>query len=278
MKKRSVKSCGGSMHARRSWLAIFKIGVTDALAYRADFVMAVVSALTLVFVQYYLWQAVYAHREHIQGFSVRDTITYMSLVWATAGFYDVRWVARQMQEKLLAGTLMLDILYPINFQVYTCLLAYARNVTHLVLSGTPVLLVAWGLLGARLPAPGHAIMFLISMHLAFLISAGLAFLLGLASIYAKQTEGLIQLEGFVATLASGALVPLAFLPAPLAAFTRVLPYAFVVWAPQQIYLGKATGSEASLILVWQLLWATLIHATAAWWTQRALKQAGIFGG
>lgn len=266
------------MLARRSWLAIFKIGVTDALAYRADFVVAIVSALTLVFVQYYLWQAVYAHRGDIQGFSLRDTITYISLVWATAGFYDVRWLARQMQEKLLAGTLLLDILYPINFQVYTCLLAYARNVTHLVLSGTPVLLVSWGLLGARLPAPGHAIIFLLSMQLAFLISAGLAFLLGLASVYAKQTEGLIQLEGFVATLASGSLVPLAFLPAPLAAWAQALPYAFVVWAPQQIYLGKATGAEAWSILGWQLLWAALIHATAAWWARRALKQAGVFGG
>lgn len=266
------------MHNRESWIAVLKIGIKDALAYRADFVMMILSGLTLVFVQYYLWQAVYGQRDNIQGFSLNDTITYMSLVWATAEFYNVRWLARQMQDRLLAGTLALDLLLPINFQVYTCLLAYVRNTTYLALSGTPVLIVAWGILGARLPTPAHAVMFLISIHLAFLISAGLAFLLGLASSYFKQIEGLIQLESFIATLASGALVPLVFFPSSLAAFAQALPYAFIVWAPQQIYLGKATIAEAWTIMGWQLLWATIIHGIAAGLARRALKHAGAFGG
>ncbi len=257
---------------------LFKLGMLDALAYRADFLLGLISGLTLIMVQYFLWTAIFAGKPQIADFSLVEAVTYMAMVWITRGFYDTEWQARATQNKILNGSISYELTYPLDYQRYLFLLTYARNGLNFLLSGLPAFLAAVLLFHIRIPSLAEALFFILSIHLSFAISAGLAFILGWCSVYFKRTEGLLQAEKFVQTLFSGALVPLAFLPGWMGGLAAWLPFQGIVSTPILIFLGKVQGLQLLQALGFQLVWALGLWGFGKWFYLRARQKLEVFGG
>ena len=85
------------------------------------------------------------------------------------------------------------------------------------------------------------------------------------------------LRGIMA-VASGAIVPLWFMPPPLAAALGYLPFAWVSYYPSAVYLGKLDLPEAGLHLVIGLVWLAVLGAFLAWLWSRARHRLIVQGG
>lgn len=257
---------------------VFKIGLLDALAYRADFVVGFVSGLSLIVVQFFLWTAVFGSKAQIEGFDLSETVTYTALVWITNGFYATRWQSRDIQNKMLNGSIAYELLFPISFQAFTFLITSSKNALNLVISGLPAFAASVLLFGIAFPQPLDLMLFLVSLLLSFLISSGISFIIGMLGAFLKNIEGLIQAEAFLNTILSGALVPLAFLPPFLSQLASWLPFQGIVSTPLLLYLGKPEKTQVIWLLARQAGWAFVLFILGQFVYARACQRLQVYGG
>ena len=128
----------------------------------------------------------------------------------------------------------------------------------------------------RPTSPIAALLFIPSLALAILVGLALDLLFGAIAVALEQPIWIIEYtRTAVATLLSGALLPLAYYPWGLGDVFGWLPFAAMAWAPLAIYTG--TGSPLPL-LASQLLWAAILWPVAQWlWRANREKLVG-YGG
>ncbi len=261
-----------------NYFAPIKIGILDAISYRFDLLMGWLSSIVLVLTQYYLWKVVFQQQATINHFTFQDTATYLVLAWVIRPFYSTTGLSRDIQDKFLVGSISYDLLLPTNYQGYNSLIAYGQNCARLVITGIPTFFMFLFILGVETPTPIDLIAFVISIHLSFAISTTLSMLVGLCTVYLKNIEGAIQLQGFLVSILSGALVPLAFLPPILQRIADLLPFRYLVFTPITIYLGKLTASEILAQLAIQLIWCLILILFTQLFMHKAMRKMEVFGG
>ena len=122
-----------------------------------------------------------------------------------------------------------------------------RWALHFVLFSVPLLLLA-PLLGVdpRPASPPAGALFVLSLCLAILVGLAMDVLFGALTVALEQPVWLIEyVRAAVATLLSGALLPLAYYPWGLGDVFAWLPFAAMAWAPLAIYTG--TGDPLPLL-------------------------------
>lgn len=258
--------------------SLIKIGILDAISYRFDLVMGWLSSVVLILTQYYLWKVVFQQQAMINHFTFQDTATYLVLAWVIRPFYSTVGLSRDIQDKFLIGRISYDLLLPTNYQLYNTLITYGQNCARLVITGIPTFFMFVCVLGLETPTSINLIAFIISIHLSFTISTTLSMIVGLCTVYLKNIEGAIQLQGFLISILSGALVPLAFFPPILQRISEILPFRYLVFTPITIYLGKLTAYEIFTQLAIQLIWCLVLILITQLFMQKAMRKMEVFGG
>ena len=87
------------------------------------------------------------------------------------------------------------------------------------------------------------------------------------SFWTENIVGLVWLRGAVTDILSGAVVPLALLPSPLAVVAHLSPFQAIVYIPLSLYLGRASAlPELGIQLVWVIV---------LWFLARAVWASGL---
>jgi ABC-2 type transport system permease protein len=94
-------------------------------------------------------------------------------------------------------------------------------------------------------------------------------------ILALPLWSMLQIRRAVTTLLSGALIPLALLPAGVGAVFAWLPFASIASAPLQIYVGAGAAFE---LIALQAGWAVILWPVAGWLWQRSRERMIAYGG
>jgi ABC-2 type transport system permease protein len=74
------------------------------------------------------------------------------------------------------------------------------------------------------------------------------------------------------------IMPLNFFPDWLEAVARVLPFAAIVQAPVDVFLGEADGAELAGVLAYQAAWAVALLALARGVLAAAVRRVVVQGG
>ena len=99
------------------------------------------------------------------------------------------------------------------------------------------------------------IAFVASVVLAVVVSFAWRFLFNLAAFWLLDYRGVGTLAMVVSTFFSGQIIPLAFFPDELRLLAWALPFAAMVQAPIEVFLGHARGLELVGLLALQAFWA-----------------------
>ena len=94
--------------------------------------------------------------------------------------------------------------------------------------------------------------------LAVVVSFAFRFLFNLASFWLLDYRGVGVLAMAVSTFFSGMIIPLVLFPDWLWKLAWALPFAGMVQAPIEIFLGHAGGLEAVGLLALQAFWAVAL--------------------
>ena len=224
-----------------------------------DYLLRVLRVVILVS----LWRIVLGGRGDVSGLTLGAVLTYTLIAEVFAEQLDV---TTRVESTMWEGTLTGRFLQPMGLVGNFTAELFGSWAVSFVSFSVPLLLLApW--LGVD-PRPASALsgpLFVVSLSIAIAIGIAVDFIFcGIAGAMEQNIWVVKYIRTGLATLLSGALLPLQLLPWGLGDVFAWLPFASMASAPLRIY--TATGDPLFLIAL-QLGWCAVLWPLANWiWT------------
>ncbi len=217
-----------------------------------------------------LWRMVLSGRGDVSGMSLGAILTYTLIAEVFAPQLDV---TTGIENTMWEGTLAMRFLQPMGMVANFTSELLGNWAIGFLTFALPLLLVA-PLLGVD-PRPASlasGALFALSLGVAVAIGIAVDFIFcGIAGNFSQNIWMIKHIRAGLATILSGALLPLQLLPWGLGDVFAWLPFASMASAPLRLYTG--TGDPAFLIPI-QLFWCAALWPVATWiWTVNREKLA-----
>ena len=230
------------------------------------------------FLQAYILLAVFRHRDAIGAYDGTDAVTY---VWLAQGMLMTIyiWGWWEVALRVRSGDVATDLQRPVDFQALWLAQDVGRAAYHALFRGVPPFLVGALVFDVLVPRDVVTwLAFVVSVFLAVCASFGFRFLVNLAAFWLLDYRGVGVLAMVASTFFSGMIIPLAFFPDWLEVLAWALPFAAMIQAPVEVFLGHVEGATLVGLLALQAAWALLLlaagRAVFAAGTRRLVLQGG----
>jgi ABC-2 type transport system permease protein len=260
----------------RALPTLLKIGFAEAVAYRAEFLVWLLST-NMPLVMLALWSAV-ARDAPVGRFGQRDFAAYY-LAALVVRLMTGAWVIWEVNFEIRQGTLAFRLLRPIH-----PLLAYAaENVAAMplrALISLPIAITALVLVGGERVThdPLLLALFPVSVIGAWLITFLAMAVIGALAFWVEQAGSLFEVWLGLFGVFSGYLVPLELFPAWVTALARVLPFRYMLAFPVEMVIGLTPRPRALLELAIQWLFVALLGLAARGVWTLGLRRFSSVGG
>lgn len=257
------------------------MGLQSGLVYRWNFLIRVLFSLLHLAALIALWNAAYAGRETIGGFTFEQTMSYFLCMVIANYLISAFNEDFQIGEEIRGGTINQFLTKPIDYYTYRLTLFFASRLVTGVVVFIPIVLCL-PLLGAYLPQDVDTwrwIAVVPSLFLSAMIQFSIAYCFGLLAFWFLEIQGFVILSLAVETLLSGQIFPLDLMPEKLYTLSQWLPFYYQAYFPVAIVTGRiedvAAVQQGMLIqLAWVILF--LIGGRVLW--NQGLKRHTAVGG
>lgn len=257
--------------------AILRVGLLEAFAYRAEFIVWMLST-TMPFIMLALMSAV-ARESPIAGFDGAGfTAYYMAtlLVRHLTG----SWVVWQMVMEIRQGTLALKLVRPLHPLWFYFLEAVATTFFRSLIS-VPLIVLAFWLMGAggRLVTdPSLIACALVAIAGAWILNFTLSAAIGTLGLYIESSVAVWDLWIGCFMIFSGYLLPIELFPPWLASAARAMPFPYLQALPVEIMTGRHDLAHALALLARQGLWAAGSVTLLGLLWRRGVRRFAAYGG
>ncbi|HCF62015.1 MAG TPA: ABC transporter permease [Myxococcales bacterium] len=260
----------------KAFPTLLRVGFADALAYRAEFLVWILST-NMPLVMLALWSAV--AREHpIGGFGQAEFVAYY-LSALIVRLLTGAWVAWEINYELRQGLLAFRLLRPINPLIHFA----AENMAALplrALFALPIAAVSLWAMGAKMVTHDPALLglFVVAVYGAWAINFLAQAIIGTLGFYVEYSISLWQIWFGLYMLLSGYLIPLALFPGWLLAAARLLPFRYMLSFPVEVILGQHDRLQAleGLGIQWSIVAAMGLLLAAFW--KAGMRRFVAYGG
>src|SRR3989338_6620178 len=208
-----------------------------------------------------MWTALFADRSIINGYTLKEMITYV-LVGNLIGFITRNFLSELIAQEIKNGTLSIFLVKPISYFRYVLTREVGRVTLPFLMSLVSQLAIMLFFIDRLLFNKNLLTLGMMSIIivLAFVIELLLGYLVGLIAFWTDEVDGLYTTISRLKKFFSGGYFPLAILPTSYLTISYALPFAYSLFVPTQLYLGKI-----SLISAWkgigvQCLWIVVLYA------------------
>lgn len=255
---------------------IFRMGVRRVYAYRMFTYLGVLQVFLQLLLLRAVWQAVYGDRDSVEGVPIETMVTYLTVV-GLINFIIYPGIASEIGRRIEQGQVAVDMVRPVGFvrQMLALELGDSAGRWILLVIVIPGLMVVGSLAP---PSPVAALLFLVSLALAFAVSVLMWLLVGLSGFWLMHISGMSGLVGMTSSFLAGSMIPVWFMPGPLRTLVEWLPFQSINFLPASIWVGQATGWEMWRALGVQAFWVAVMGLLASWVWRRAQRRIVIQGG
>ena len=238
--------------------ALLRISIAEQLQYRAANAIWVLGAVLEPVVYLVVWSAVAgAQGGSVGGWSDAELAAYF-LVFVAVNHATFNWVMWDFQYRIETGQLSFQLLRPIHplHQDLADNLGYKLVMLALLV---PVFAGLVWAFGPRFAAEPWA---LLAFGPVLLLAFALRFLfewwLALAAFWTTRVIAINQAYGALLLFFAGRVAPEEFLPAPLEALSRALPFRWMIAFPVELAIGRVEPRELWIGVAFQLGWLALV--------------------
>ncbi len=267
---------GPAVATLRALPALLRIGVSEVVAYRAEFfVWMLTTSLPLVMLA--LWSQV-ASEAPFRGFGSADFVAYYLCVLIARNLTG-SWVSWHLEDEIRRGVLSLRLLRPVH-PFFTFGATHLATVPLRGLVALPVAVVLLASSGADslTRAPAQLAWLGPSLTLAWLLAFGIQFALGSLAFFLERSTAIVEVYFGVFAVLSGYLVPLELLPGWLRAVAEASPFRGIIAIPVELATRPALGVAGAARLVGiQALWAAAVVVLMSWLWRRGVRRFEAFG-
>jgi ABC-2 type transport system permease protein len=264
--------------ARLSW-ELARRGYGRYAAYPAAMVAGLFTNIMFGFLIAYILLAVYDETTSIGGYDVKDAIAY---VWVSQGLLTVAGILGpswfELARRVQTGDVATDLQRPLDIQHAAFAGDVGRAWYHLVWRAVPQFVLGALLFEITMPGAAGWLLFAFSVSLAVVVGFGIRFLVNLCSFWLLDYRGPALIVIAINFLLSGAVIPLSFFPEPLDTILRLTPFAAVLQAPVDVYVGEPVGGSVALALGLQLTWALGLYAAGQYVLSAGTRKLVLQGG
>jgi ABC-2 type transport system permease protein len=266
----------------RKYLNIFRVSLTERMAYRGDFLLGTVLRLLPMVTTILLWQAIYAGagEEKLGGFSEREMIAYLLLVHIARMFSSMPGLAWGIARDIREGGLKKYLLQPIDMLAYLVAYRAAHKVTYIVTSALPYagLFFLCRHFFDGFPDPLTMTAYVASLFLGFLIGFFFEATIGMAGFWLLEVTSFLYIVNTLNFFVSGHMFPLDLLPDFWAGLLKALPFQYMAYFPSAVFLGKIQGMDLAFGLLAELAWVAAFFLASRWLFRVGLRRYSAFGG
>jgi ABC-2 type transport system permease protein len=185
----------------------------------------------------------------------------------------------EQAERIRTGEVAMDLIRPYDYQGWWAAVAGGKALFYGWARGIPPFVAGSLVLDTRLPDrwwiwPA----FLASAALAVGACFALRFLVQLLAFWLTDVRGPNQIVAIAGGFLAGILVPLALLPSWLLPVARALPFASMLDAPIEVFLGRRAGAALAGTLALQAAWIVVLVTAGRWVLRRAVVRLEVAGG
>lgn len=259
----------------QKYFYIFKSTWQEFMAYRANFFMEILGGAALFGAILFLWVSVYKNSPEgvISGYTFREMITYLIGTGLISSSILLISQGDQIDQDINRGFLSNYLLKPVNVNFFWLVRDIARKVltTIMVMAAFSVIIV----LGGKYLLMPASLAILLLVFLAVMLGSLMHFIFFyLASVIAfwlGRTWGVRFVIRITMEIATGAIIPLSFLPGIWKNIFEFLPFKFIAYFPMQIYLGKIAMPEVLFGLTEEFFWLVILAVFGWYLWQKGVK-------
>jgi ABC-2 type transport system permease protein len=251
---------------------------TSRLVYRNQVWAGVFGELVATFAFIAVWTAAFADKGSVDGVTLPEMITYVLIAGPLLRWRTDRLIS-ELGTSIRSGDVTVFLLKPLHYPGMILFSQLGNYAFEQVTITIPVILIVAFSVGILPPAsPAHAALFLaywvVSWAMLFLIAT----IIGLLAFWVLTAFALDWFLRGIMAVASGAIVPLWFMPAPVEAILGNLPFAWVSYYPSAVYLGKLDIPSAWGHLALGAIWLVALSVFLAWLWSQARHRLIVQGG
>jgi ABC-2 type transport system permease protein len=266
------------MESLSGYLALFRMGIKDRLAYKADYVIWLLFRIARPLIMLMIWTAIYLNTSAttIGGFTLAATSAYFffSMPVTVAISESVSEIMQDdAQSGSVASARVRPMSYPLNV-LFSSLSLEAVDTVLLVLPLLALTFFAFHLV----PTIASLSLFLVEVVIGLAIVYLIGFFVGTTAIYLTNIYGLIATYSIMVWLLSGAMMPLSFFPLYAQQLLALSPFPIMCYLPIATLLGTAGSAQIAGGILVSLAWVAVLSALAYFWWKRISRDMGSAGG
>jgi len=258
---------------RKYWILI-KTSWLRQLVYRSTVYAYRLGNIVDLLFQVAIWTAVFKTTSSVYGYNYDEMITYVMIGWlinfltSNYGIEDV--VSRNIQY----GELNIYLVRPLSYLKSLVAMSLGR-ISIALFSGIVMQIIFIFIFRHHIVPPAHLIdilLIIIIVFLGYFTRLLLSILFGLIAFWVTDVSGLNSFYGIFVKFLSGGYAPLTLLPIMIYKISLFFPFAYIVFFPTQLYLGKVTTLEGLKGILIEITWLAALYIVIKIVWNRGLKK------
>jgi viologen exporter family transport system permease protein len=260
----------------RALPALFRAGFAEAVAYRAEFLVWMLST-TMPLIMLALWSAV-AREAPVGRFGQKEFIAYFLATFIVRQL-TTSWAAWQMNFDVRQGTLARRLLRPIHPMIAFAVENLAAQPLRLLVA-LPMAAVWLRAVGAdQIPRdPALWAAFVASILGGWLLTFFANVAIGSLAFYAESSIKLMDVYLTLYFVFSGYLIPVELFPPRLRVLADILPFRFQIGLPVELITSAHDRGAALALLGRQWIWVAAMLGAALLLWKKGLRRFAAYGG
>lgn len=253
------------------------------LAYKGAFYLFIVCDLMEVFINYYLWMAIYksSKRSTLGGLTKNEMVVYVIMVFITSTII-MQSISRSVSKDVVKGNIAMTLIKPVDYRMSLICGQVGNLIYHFMVPS----LFVWIflevykvlVLGEPVVSPVRVLLYLLSVILSFLIYVLFDFCFGMVAFFTTYIFGLSMAKDVLLSFLTGQLIPLSFFPEAFRNVFEYLPFQSMVYSPVMIYLGKYDTRETIFVIGRQAVWVIILYLLGSLIWKKVTQRLIVLGG
>lgn len=244
------------------------------LVYRSTVYAYRLGNVVEILFQFAIWTSVYKGTDLVFGYNYNEMITYIIIGWLINFITDNYGMADVVSRDIQNGTLSNYLLKPLSYFKYSVTMSLGR-ITIALLSGVAMQIFFIYVFRHQIVAPENILsvaVIVLIVIVGYFVRLFLSILFGMIAFWTTDVSGLNSFFAILIRFLSGGYAPLSLLPAALYSASMFFPFAYIVFFPTQLYLGKVSimiGLRGVLI---EVVWLIVLYGIIKIVWHRGLKR------
>lgn len=244
----------------KKYLVLINVFWQRSLAYRFTVLAYRAGEMFEVLILALMWSAIYGNQTVIRGFTLQEMLTYV-LVGNLFNMVVRSWAHQVVSRQIHEGTLSNFLVQPINYFHYFIFRELGRHSLPTALSVLSQLIMIAFFHSVIIINTHLSVLLVIAamLILAFITELLISFLVGSIAFWTDETDGIYATIDRLKRFFSGGYFPLNLLPAAFFSVSYFLPFAYSIYVPTQLYLGKESIATGIQGLLAQAAWIIVLY-------------------